>query len=190
MSYHYWQFFLAIESDLEATTRYVECCEDNYHTYSLAYAQIILSTGSEIDVVSKVICNKLQSTSKMQNINDYRKNISSEYKYLHQLEILVPRYNLNLIPWDSWSLEKNPDWWKIYNNIKHKRHNFYKEANLKNTLLSVSALFCLVLYLYHTELRANILQPWPKMLTINPNWNSRIRNDLRPGYILPEFQEY
>ena len=59
MSYPYWQFFVAIESDLEATTRYVECCEENYNTYSVAYAQIILSAGSEVDVVSKLLCNKV-----------------------------------------------------------------------------------------------------------------------------------
>ena len=63
-----------------------------------------------------------------------------------------------------------------------------KEANLKNALFSVSGLFCLVLYFYHEELRANDLQPWPKLLTINPEWNPRIRDDVRPGYILPEFQ--
>ena len=64
MSYPYWQFFVALESDIEATTRYVECCEANYNTYSVAYAQIILSAGSEVDVVSKLLCNKVQPTSK------------------------------------------------------------------------------------------------------------------------------
>jgi hypothetical protein len=34
----YWQFFIALESDLDDTTRYVECCEDNFKTYSVAFA--------------------------------------------------------------------------------------------------------------------------------------------------------
>ena len=189
MSYPYWQFFVALESDIEATTQYVECYEANHNTYSVAYAQIILSAGSEVDVVSKLLCNKVQPTSKAENINDYRTILHSEYNSLHDLKVLIPRYNLSLTPWDSWVSANNPDWWKLYNKIKHERHNFYKEANLKNALFSVSGLFCLVLYLYHQELRENVLQPWPKLLTINPDWNSRIRNDLRPGYILPEFEK-
>ena len=64
MSYPYWQFFVALESDIEATTQYVECYEANHNTYSVAYAQIILSAGSEVDVVSKLLCNKVQPTSK------------------------------------------------------------------------------------------------------------------------------
>lgn len=188
MSYPYWQFFVALESDLEATTRYVECCEENYNTYSVAYAQIILSAGSEVDVVSKLLCNKVQPTSKAKNIDDYRKILHSEHNLLHDLKILIPRYDLNFTPWDSWVSDKNPDWWNLYNNIKHQRHNFYKEANLKNALLSVSGLFCLVLYFYNKELRADDLQPWPKLLTIDPEWNSRISYNRMPGYILPEFQ--
>ena len=188
MSYPYWQFFVALESDLEATTRYVECCEENYNTYSVAYAQIILSAGSEVDVVSKLLCNQVQPTSKAENINHYREILHSQYKLLHDLKILIPRYNLSFTPWDSWVSAKNPDWWTLYNKIKHERHDFYKEANLKNALFSVSGLFCLVLYYYHVELRADDLQPWPKLLTLNPEWNSRISTDWRTGYILPEFQ--
>ena len=186
MSYPYWQFFVALESDLEATTRYVECCEENYNTYSVAYAQIILSAGSEVDVVSKLLCKEVQPTSNAENINDYRNILHSKYNGLHKLKILIPRYDLPLTPWASWVSDKNPDWWKLYNKIKHQRHDFYKEANLKNALLSVSGLFCLVLYYYREQLRANDLQPWPKLLTINPEWNPRIHNDLRPGYILPD----
>ena len=222
--YLYGQYFVALESELEATTRYVECCEENYsnpcrsrkfftppqpsprhrggsktftndlgllyNTYSVAYAQIILSAGSEVDVVSKLICNDVQSKNKAKNIDDYIKILHSEYKGLHNLGILIPRYNkLPLTPWDSWVSGKNPDWWKLSNKIKHQRHDFYKEANLKNALFSLSGLFCLVLYYYRQQLRANDLQPWPKLLTIDLELNPRISNDRRPGYILPEFQK-
>ena len=188
MTHQYWQFFIALESDLDSTTRYVECSEDNYETYSVGFAQIILSACSEVDVVSKLLCDKVQPNNSAGNINEYRLIIHSNYTLLHDLEILIPRYNLSFKPWQIWATGSNPDWWRLYNKVKHERHNYFKEANLKNALLSVSGLFCLVLYLYHQELRANVLQPWPKLLTLNPDWNSRIRTDLRPGYILPEFR--
>ncbi len=189
MALPYWQFFIALEADLDATNRYVECCEDNFETYSVGYAQIILSAGSEVDVVSKLLCEKAQHLNSAENINDYRMILHSNYTLLHDLEILIPRYNLSFKPWHSWGTGENPDWWRFYNKIKHERHNYFKEANLKNALLSVSGLFSLVLYLYRQELRANSLQPWTRLLTLNPNWNSRIRNDLRPGYVLPEFND-
>lgn len=59
----YWQVFIAIESDLERTTRYVEPNIDNYKTYSVAFAQLILSACSEIDVVSKLLCSQIDSNS-------------------------------------------------------------------------------------------------------------------------------
>lgn len=184
----YWQFFIAVESDLDVTTRYVECSADNFATYSVGFAQIILSACSEVDVVSKLLCDRVQPNNDARNINDYRSILHSSYARLHDLEILVPRYNLSFKPWQSWATGTNPDWWTLYNKIKHERHNYFKAANLENALLSVSGLFCLVLYFYHEELRANVLQPWSKLLTLNPDWNSRIRTDLRSGYILPEFR--
>ena len=48
MSHLYWQFFIALESDLHATTRYVEYSEDNFETYSVDFAQIILGACSEV----------------------------------------------------------------------------------------------------------------------------------------------
>jgi len=49
MSFPHWQYFIAIESDLENTARYVEVAEDNFGTYSVEYSRILLSASSEID---------------------------------------------------------------------------------------------------------------------------------------------
>ena len=98
MSFPYWQFFIALEADLDATTRYVECCKDNFETYSVGYAQIILSAGSEVDVVSKLLCDKAQPMNSAENISDYRAILHSKYTLLHDLEILIPRYNLSFKP--------------------------------------------------------------------------------------------
>jgi hypothetical protein len=52
MSFPHWQYFIAIESDLENTARYVEVTPGNFRTYSVEYARILLSAGSEVDVMS------------------------------------------------------------------------------------------------------------------------------------------
>ena len=184
----YWQFFIAIESDLEATTRFVEPVTANFGTHSVAFAQLILGAGSEIDVISKLLCDAIDPTKKANNINDYRQLIHPSFPRYHALEVQIPRYSLAVTPWSEWNNGRNPEWWQAYNGIKHERHNNYALANLKNAIDAVAGLFVAVLYLYHNELQANQLQPWSKMLSLDPAWNSRIRNDLRPGYILPDFQ--
>lgn len=61
----------------------------------------------------------------------------------------VAMKDIELIPFMNWSLQpyNSPDWWTPYNNVKHKRIKNYKEANLKNVLNSLAALYILEHYL-------------------------------------------
>ena len=61
MILHYWQFFLAIEADLANTARYVEFADQNMGTYSIEYVRILLSAGSEVEVVAKLLCNRINA---------------------------------------------------------------------------------------------------------------------------------
>jgi hypothetical protein len=100
------------------------------------------------------------------------------------MRVVIPRYSLTFEPWQKWSKGKNPDWWTSYNNVKHKRHLHFAEANQSNAFQSVSGLFCLLAYLYHEELVNESLNPWPKLLDIE-----RRPNDVFPEdrYYLPDF---
>ena len=51
-------------------------------------------------------------------------------------------------PWINWSENKNPNWWKSYNNVKHQRNDYFNEANLQNTLNAFGALLLTVVYYY------------------------------------------
>ncbi len=48
MSFHYWQYFLAIEASLNKTIQYVELTSNNYKTYSIEFARILLSSTLSI----------------------------------------------------------------------------------------------------------------------------------------------
>jgi len=41
-SLNHWNYFLAIESDLEAVSRYIEPCKANFKTYSIEQARILV----------------------------------------------------------------------------------------------------------------------------------------------------
>lgn len=66
----HWNYFLAIESDLVKTSRFIEFCEDNLSVYSIELAHILLSASSEVDVLLREICNLKKIRA--DNINDYR----------------------------------------------------------------------------------------------------------------------
>ena len=142
VAYSYWQYFLAIEADFAATARYVEICQDNFKTYSVEYAKLLLASASEIDVLCKLLCKKLDPDAKRCNINDYRACIAA-WTQLHTEKVLVRRYNIELKPWGNWSENSNPKWWSSYTNVKHHRDQYYSEANLENCLNSIAALFAL-----------------------------------------------
>lgn len=52
----HWNYFLAIEKDLENLSRYIEFDESNLKTYSIELTHILFSASSEVDVVMKQLC--------------------------------------------------------------------------------------------------------------------------------------
>lgn len=149
----HWNYYLALEQDLKKISRYIEFCTENEKTYSIELAHILLSASSEIDVVMKLLCKKIKESCKTKNIEDYRKVIKSNLPNFISEEISIPRYNMISKPWQNWTHDKNPEWWKAYNDVKHKRNEYFQEANLKNVINSLGALFLTVIYYYYFDLK-------------------------------------
>lgn len=174
-TYRYWQHFLALEADFAATSRYVEFSRQNFPTYSIEYVKLLLAVGSEIDVLCKIICEKVDAAAKRENINDYRTCLTAHTRIASE-EVLIRRYNLSFKPWADWASGKNPNWWRSYNNVKHQRDSHFPEANLENCANAISALFATVLYCHKAEKSADSLEPYPVLLG----------RDREPGHLLLE----
>ena len=159
----HWNYFLAVESDLEILSRYVEFSTDNYKTYSLEMTRIILAAASECDVLAKLLCKKIDSSSKADSIIKYRTVIKKNVPNLPSFEVEIPRWGMKLTPWSNWNGRKSPDWWTANNKIKHDRGNHFHESNLHNVLNSVAALFVLNLYFYPEEAEEGRLLPMPAL---------------------------
>ena len=144
----YWNYFLALESDLEIVSRYIEFIESNFKTYSIELASLLLSSSSEIDVIMKELCGLLSHDDKTENISDYRDIIKKNKSELVEESVSIPRYGIELNPWTNWKEDNNPYWWRSYNNVKHKRNIYFNEANLKNVLNSLGALLITNFYYY------------------------------------------
>jgi hypothetical protein len=162
--YRYWQHFLALEADFAATSRYVEISTQNFATYSIEYAKLLLAVGSEIDVLCKVICETIDSAAKRNNIDDYRDCITAHCKIAAE-EVSIGRYGLKFKPWDAWSRGVNPDWWKDYNGVKHYRHLKFDRANLENVANAICGLFVAVIYCHAAEKSTDSLIPRAVLLS-------------------------
>jgi len=56
-------------------------------------------------------------------------------------QVSIPVYRLDFRPWENWSVDKSPDWWGAYNNVKHSRNIHFEQANLLNTITALGALY-------------------------------------------------
>ncbi len=156
----HWNYFLALERDLETVSRYIEFCEPNFSVFSIELAHLLLAASSEVDVVAKRLCELVAPDAPRRNINDYKSALLLAIPDLPMTEILVARYGLTLNPWSNWDGEENPHWWRSYNNVKHERDAYFHEATLKNALNALGALLILT---YHYYARALAVPPSPML---------------------------
>ena len=179
----HWNFFLALEKDLEVLSRYIEFTETNFTCYSLEVSRILFSAASEVDVVAKQLCVKINPTSTASNINQYRDEIRTAYPSLQSFKVTIPRFGLELAPWSNWSdVTGVPDWWTAYNKVKHQRNTDYHKGNLKNCLNAAAALFVLILYFYKEKAENAELIPIPSLFRVTEeHFDGTTFNDIEFG---------
>jgi hypothetical protein len=177
----HWNYFIALEHDLEAVSRYIEFSEHNFNTYSIELAHLLLTAASEVDVLAKCICEIFEGPHA--NIYDYQKTITApdHLPGISDMQVFIPRYGLTLTPWENWAKAKNPpDWWHSYNNVKHKRNTHFQEATLKHVLNALGAL--LIMNFHHQSVPSSFKYP------VNPvSFTRELKPDstllrLRPDY--------
>jgi len=147
----YWNYFLALENDLEQIARYIEFAEKNFKTYSIELAHLLLTASSEVDVVAKALCKKINPNAPTKDINDYKKTIKKQLPDMIKEEVFIKGYGPKLRPWENWEGNNNPVWWQSYNDVKHNRSSCFEEANLKNVLDAMAGLLVIVFYFYKQE---------------------------------------
>lgn len=162
----HWNYFLALEQDLEKISRFIEFDDKKIDCFSIEIARVLLASTSEVDVVCKQLCQATNSASKATKIKAYCDEITAAFPNMIDFQIRMPRYGLAFTPWVNWREKKAPDWWKANNKIKHERDSQYHQGNLKNALNSVAALFIMILYLYKEKAERGELVPAPQLMRV------------------------
>ena len=151
----YWDYYRSIEEDLITTTRFVEFCKENYPSYSIEFGRIIMAAGSELDMLFKVLCKKINPSSKADNINQYFTEVTAKFPTISSIKRYVRGYDLILQPFSAWTSENGPNWWsKGFNKIKHERNIYFDFANLENALNIVAGLMIVLFHYYSLEYAA------------------------------------
>lgn len=164
----HWNYFLALESDVERLARFVEFRSDNFGAYSIEMAHLLLAAASEVDVVAKQLCIKMDGTANAQNIERYREVLRHCHPEIESSFVTIPRYGLELRPWSNWQNDKTPDWWQDHNRVKHQRGEHFQLANVKNVLNAMAGLFLIVLYYYRGVIDGRRIEPPPNLFTPPP----------------------
>jgi hypothetical protein len=185
MQHPHWQYFVTLCQDLERVGRFVEFEADNFPTHSTEFARLYLAAGSEIDVVAKLLCKTIDPVAKLKNIDDYRGIILAKYPDFPTVEVVLPHHELSVVPWKEWSSGKNPNWWRIYNDVKHERDLHYKEANLLNAFTAVAGLLVVVGYLYAKETADEQLLPQPEFMAFARKYYRGGSTKMHRYYLLP-----
>lgn len=149
----FWSQYISIEKEFSSTIPYVSLSEENYGVYSNEYAKLLLQIGSEIDIALKYYCKILENNFTGNTMTQYHDLLMREDKIFAKQEIQC-QFEKNIIirPWSNWlDSRKSPYWWNAYNKVKHERNEigvingekkqYFKFANLENTLHSLAALY-------------------------------------------------
>jgi hypothetical protein len=166
----HWNYFLALEEDLDRLSRFVDFSTKNDGTFSLEIARLLLGASAEVDVVLKQVCKRFLASSTADTINAYFGEITTNCPNFVTFEIQMPRYGLTLQPWASWAANTPPLWWSDHNKVKHNRATHFERATLKNCLNSLAGLFVAVLHLYESQAANGELLELPRLFNVGDNY--------------------
>lgn len=140
----FWSYYLVLEEKFINTFSYVALDTQNYGTFSNEYAFLLQSVGAELDNFFKVYCGFPLSERK--SINDYCSFVLDDYPEIANQKLITQDENIEFTPYQGWNKEKPSKslfFWDKFCKIKHSRRENIKEANLKNVLYALGALYLL-----------------------------------------------
>ena len=157
----FWSQYISLEKELSATLHYLALDVNNEESYSQAYSKLMLEIGSEIDVVFKEYCRKIDPgfKSSYKTIGRYKESISNHNSAFISQEVRIFNHDRVLQPWIEWNYMDAPCWWTAYNKVKHSRTSVveidgkqqegFKFANQKYTFLALAGLYQIMVSFYY-----------------------------------------
>lgn len=194
----FWYFYIDIEEEFLEIGKTIPIDIINRNTFSFKYAKLLQTICSEIDVIFKKFMDFKKYPHKKENIqtyesfinnnfNDFKSSTITCYKSFHNYE--------SIKPYEDWTSQDSPRWWKINNKIKHSRSELnefgveqYKRANQYNVLYALAGLFILLMYFYEEiinedspEEKLRVPLPQSEIFHLE-NWGNYYKNIIANKY--------
>lgn len=100
--------------------------EDNFATYSIETAKILMASSQEVDILLRAICR--HHKAKAESIGDYCALMMKEHPAIFDAEVRLVHHALVRAPYKGWTKAKPPGWWSANNEVKHARDTNFKSA--------------------------------------------------------------
>ena len=126
--------FSDLENRLIDCLSYIPYTDQNFNTISPKFIPIILDTCSLIESIFEDLVDE-----KKGNFLKYSLKIEDYLKLSETISIILTSPIQFLNPFKDWQ-NKTPEWWEIYNKLKHDRLNNYHLITYKSVILSLAAL--------------------------------------------------
>ena len=188
----HWNYFRLLERDLEECFAYVHPCEQHFNVYSDHFARIILMASSEIENCLNSFAAAARCEPKPSYILKHHECVTGTYARFCEAKLVMPRYSIELFPWEGWSQTAAPDWWTLgYNKIKHDRNGHPDAPTMLRAINSVGALLALLLHYYRlvhgadcgmpSEIAPKLMIPWERnndFLGITMSWHWELPDEI------------
>lgn len=143
-----WNYYLALESDLANTSRYIEPAgQEDVHSFE--FAKILILACTEVESVFKLICHAIEGKD-VGDIGEYKRIILSRYPKIVNATVSVSRLGENIQPFSEWAASPL-SWWFAYQQVKHNRGSHFSFASYRNAVNAIAALYIAIFYLAKIE---------------------------------------
>jgi hypothetical protein len=202
----FWELYLDLEHQFENFLEYVPFLKGNEMTYSFKLLNMIVSIGGHIDSAFKEMarypkfasndrCKKILEKLEETKVNIQRGKQPKPISIKLCLEVFETEYRLSekyvafkkrdgtpyiITPFENWSSKRVPEWWAIYNNLKHDIGSNIEKANLLNTTHALAGAFLLNVI----HLPAAIRMYKKHIIKPSPQFHNEIVIGPKPEYYL------
>lgn len=197
-----WYTYLNLEKRLYDLSKYVTFDQQNRDTWSETFASYIILTGSSVDTFFrdlvecpcvenepsfKEVNHRIQNRgNKSWNIHDFRDAYEPIYEFSQNI-LKVP-FGLShypvIQPFDQFSISNGiPNWWNVYNNLKHEYYDKLHHATLDQAINALGGLLLLnVLHKCSQEYLIHIGIIKDPVRTLNTNEMVKAFKESKTGY--------
>ena len=161
----YWEYFRTLCKRFDNTRGYIDHSLNEYNQLkygdvcSWEFQQILILTAVEFENMTKQLCELIATdekpfNSEKVNIIDISERILSEFPKIG--DTCITTCYENIYPLKNWKIAMGDDnkekiegldWWKAYNELKHRTYAKFSNASLGNCINALASLMVVELYL-------------------------------------------